>query len=152
MNRALRVMGIVVLLGVLFFALWALWTHGRQSGPISLKAAFQSEITSAEGYAKSRFTGGVGVMMKLDPTNGLLTVDHVIAGSPAEKAGLRQGDVVLQVDGVATKGRLLAQNIESIRGVAGGSVTLTVQRPGATNQELVIHRSSWKSLGVTNNP
>jgi len=79
-------------------------------------------------------------------------VVQVTAGSPAEKAGLQKGDLITQVNGVATSGRMLAQNVKSITGFVTGSVTLTIQRPGSTNQELVIHRSSWNSLGVTNMP
>ena len=75
--------------------------------------------------------------------------DLDMAGSPAETAGLRAGDFILQVDGVATSGRKLVQNVESIRGFSAGSVTLTVQRTRSTNLQCVIHRSSWKNLGIS---
>ena len=75
-------------------------------------------------------------------------IHGVVAGSPAEKAGLREGDHIIQVDGVPTSGRTLAQVVESIRGFAAGSVTLTIQRSGSTNLQCVIHRSSWKSLKI----
>ena len=149
MNRALRVLGIFILLGIILFAIWALRARpSGKPGQASFKDAFHSAINNPEGFAKSHFTGGVGVMLGVNPTNGLLMVMQVVPGSPAEKAGLIKGDLITQVNGVATAGRGLAQNVESIRGFVTGSVTLTIQRQGSTNQELVIHRSSWKNLGV----
>lgn len=149
MSRPLRVVGIFILAGILLFGLWALRSHWMgKPGHNSLKAAVHSAISDPERFAKSHFTGGVGAIMGVDPTNGLPMIMQVIAGSPAEKAGLRPGDLIIQVNGVATAGRGLAQNVESIRGFVTGSVTLTIQRQGSTNQEFVIHRSSWNSLGV----
>jgi C-terminal processing protease CtpA/Prc len=149
MNRALRVVGIFAFIGVLVVALWTARTRpARRSNQESLKDIMHSAITNPTAFAKNRFTGGIGAALTTDPATGALRIVNVIAGSPAEMAGLRDGDHILQVDGVATSGRTLAQNVESIRGFAAVSVTLTVQRTGSTNLECVIHRSSWKSLGV----
>ena len=108
-----------------------------------------SAITNPIAFAKNRFTGGVGAVLVTDPATGLLLIKKVLVGSPAETAGLREGDYIVQVDGVATSGRKLVENVESIRGFSAGSVTLTVQRAGSTNIQCVIHRSSWKSLGIS---
>ena len=59
------------------------------------------------------------------------------SGKSFRGPGLREGDHILQVDGIATRGRTLAQNVESIRGFSAGSVTLTVQRAGSTNKVLI---------------
>lgn len=135
--------------GVIVFALWTTRTRSeRRPAPESLNDAIHSVITNPVAFAKNRFTGGVGAVMSIDSATGLPQIRQVLAGSPAEKAGLREGDILLQVDGIATRGRTLAQNVESIRGFIMGSVTLTVQRGGSTNVQCVIRRSSWKSLGL----
>ncbi len=149
MNRALRVVGVFAVIGIALLALWAARTRsaGRPARE-SFKETIQSAVTDPVGFAKARFTGGVGAVLLADPATGVPVIHNVVAGSPAEKAGLREGDRILQVDGVATSGRTLAQNVDSIRGFAGVSVTLMVQRNGSTNVQCVIHRSSWKSLGL----
>jgi C-terminal processing protease CtpA/Prc len=120
----------------------------KRSNHESLKDTIHSAITNPVKFAKARFTGGVGAILSDDPAAGVPLIQQIVVGSPAEKAGLRKGDHIIQVDGVATSGRTLAQIVESIRGFAAGSVTLTVQHTGSTNLQCVIHRSSWKSLNI----
>ena len=149
MNRALRVVGIFAFIGVLLIALWTAGTRSaRRSSQESLKDTMHSAITNLAAFARNRFTGGIGAALATDPATGALRIVKVLAGSPAEMAGLRDGDHILQVDGVATSGRTLAQNVESIRGFAAGSVKLTVHRAVSSNLQCVIHRSSWMGLGV----
>jgi len=148
MNRA-RIVGAFVFIGVVVIALWAARARSaRRSSQESLNDTIHSAITSSVEFAKAHFTGGVGAVLLADPATGVPLIHSVVAGSPAEKAGLREGDHIIQVDGMATSGRTLAQNVESIRGFVASSVTLTMQRAGSTNVQCVIHRSSWKSLGI----
>lgn len=51
-----------------------------------------------------------------------------IAGSPAERAGLRAGDVLLRIDGQDATGLTLLDTITKIRGTKGSPVSLTVRR------------------------
>ncbi len=148
MKRALLTFGILGVIGAALVALWTLRipSAGRPNHD-SLKETVESAVTGPVAFARSRFTGGIGAEMAADPT-GVPVIHHVMAGSPAEAAGLHDGDVVLKVNGVATSGQKLAQVVDSIRGFTGGGVTLTIQRTGSTNLEFVLHRSSWKHLGV----
>jgi len=150
MNRPLRLIGLFGFIAVVAIALWTAHTRSaKRSSQESLKETMHSAITNPIAFAKNRFTGGVGAVLVTDPATGLLLIKKVLVGSPAETAGLREGDYIVQVDGVATSGRKLVENVESIRGFSAGSVTLTVQRAGSTNIQCVIHRSSWKSLGIS---
>jgi carboxyl-terminal processing protease len=49
-------------------------------------------------------------------------------GSPAEAAGLRAGDYVLEIDGTSTVGESVSSLVYRVRGEAGTDVTLTVER------------------------
>jgi carboxyl-terminal processing protease len=49
-------------------------------------------------------------------------------GSPAEAAGLRAGDQVLEIDGTSTVGESVSSLVYRVRGEAGTDVTLTVRR------------------------
>ena len=58
------------------------------------------------------------------------TVVEVYEDSPAERAGLRSGDVVLEIDGVPTAGGAPTTIAERLRGAAGVAVDLLVERKG----------------------
>lgn len=62
----------------------------------------------------------------------VLVVVAPIAGSPAEQAGLKTGDVVSAVDGASVKGSTMQDQIAKVRGPSGTKVTLTVVRNGQT--------------------
>lgn len=51
-----------------------------------------------------------------------------LAGSPAEAAGLRAGDLILEIDGTSTVGESVSSLVYEVRGEAGTDVTLTVRR------------------------
>ena len=63
-----------------------------------------------------------------------------LADSPAERAGLLAGDVVLAVDGEPVEGSTMEDQISRIRGEVGTDVTITVQRDGGEPFDLTITR------------
>lgn len=71
-----------------------------------------------------------GIGIQIDLREGKLQVIAPIEGSPAERAGLRAGDIVGQVDGRDVKELKLDDIISLIRGPRGTTVTLTVLRTG----------------------
>ena len=64
-----------------------------------------------------------------------------LADSPAERAGVLAGDVVLAVDGESVDGSTMEDQIGRIRGEAGTDVTLTLQRDEAEPFDLTITRA-----------
>lgn len=71
---------------------------------------------------------GVGLQISLDAATGFLEVITPLAGSPAAQAGLQPRDRILQINGTSTKDLTLDQAAEQMRGPAGTSVMLTIQR------------------------
>ena len=73
----------------------------------------------------------VGIGVQLDTTeDGEPLIVTVFRDSPADKAGLGTGDIILEVNGVAAAGSSVSDVVEQIRGEAGTEVELTV-RAGA---------------------
>ncbi len=72
---------------------------------------------------------GIGVVV--EDIEGVITIVSPIEGSPAEAAGLRPGDLLRQADGVDLAGMDLTEAAGLIRGPAGTSVNLVVERDGA---------------------
>jgi carboxyl-terminal processing protease len=62
----------------------------------------------------------------------VLVVVSPISGSPAEKAGLKPGDVVSAVDGTSVNGSSINDQITKVRGKTGTTVTLTITRDSKT--------------------
>ncbi|MGE4538062.1 MAG: S41 family peptidase [Desulfovibrio sp.] len=68
--------------------------------------------------------GGIGIEISME--NGRLTVISPIDDTPAEKAGLKAGDVILEIDGQPTQDMTLIDAVQKIRGPKGKPVSLTV--------------------------
>ncbi|WP_376790951.1 S41 family peptidase [Thermoflexus sp.] len=72
---------------------------------------------------------GIGALVRMNRDNKLEIV-RTFEGSPAQKAGLQSGDLVVKVNGQSIVGYSIYEAIALIRGPAGTSVTLTIERPG----------------------
>ena len=75
------------------------------------------------------------------------TVLRVLTDSPAEKAGVKAGDIFVAVNGESVEGKDAAAVAEKIRGEAGTSVKITVKR-GASPVEFMITRAQVSDLSV----
>jgi carboxyl-terminal processing protease len=71
-----------------------------------------------------------GIGLEVAERDGRIAVVTPIDGSPAARAGLRSGDILLEIDGRTVAGGSLAEIIERMRGFAGSTVRLTVERSG----------------------
>ncbi|RMH64814.1 MAG: S41 family peptidase [Calditrichaeota bacterium] len=88
--------------------------------------------------------GGLG--MEIGMRNKQITVITPMDHSPAQRAGIMAGDIVLKVDGADVDGWNINQVSKKLRGAIGGTVQLTIQRPGLeepftvslTREEIVI--------------
>lgn len=73
--------------------------------------------------------GGVGLYLEGRPDYP--RVQEVFTNSPAEKAGMKAGDIIKKVDGTDIKGWPLASAVERIKGAVGTDVVLVIDREGA---------------------
>ncbi len=73
-----------------------------------------------------------GIGAEVSMVEGKVTIVAPIKDSPAEKAGLRPNDQILQVDAEELDGLNLNEAVEQIRGEKGSEVTLLVDRKGSS--------------------
>jgi carboxyl-terminal processing protease len=82
------------------------------------------------------------------------TIGRTMPDSPARKAGLKGGDVLLKVDGKDVEGLSVEQIVQRVRGKAGTQVKLTVLREGTskpleftiTRGKVQVHPVAWRML------
>ena len=93
-----------------------------------------SAFLEAESYAelKEHTTGefgGIGVELGLQ--HGYVSIVSPIDDTPAARAGLQPGDLILQLDDRSTQGMSLEEAITLMRGDKGSAIKLTIGREGA---------------------
>lgn len=72
--------------------------------------------------------GGVGMVLSADESTGEIIVVSPIEGTPAYKAGILPGDIVVKVDDVDLAGKSLDDAVALLRGEKGTKVTVYVKR------------------------
>jgi len=105
---------------------------------------------------------GMGVELQAFPRGGKdvepaaggptdVTINSVVEGSPAEKAGLKQGDVIEEVDGENVRSLSAEEAASRVRGAIGSKMRLVARREGQEEPiTRVIERASVKLEGVSN--
>jgi carboxyl-terminal processing protease len=85
--------------------------------------AFKDLQTSTQGEF-----GGLGI--EVAPEDGAVRVVAPIDDTPAFRAGIKAGDLIIKIDDTLTRGMPLSDAVKLMRGKKGSSVTLTVARKG----------------------
>jgi carboxyl-terminal processing protease len=93
------------------------------------------EQVKAEQQQLSGNSTGIGIYIQQTPNNQGLLITATIPGAPAEKAGLKSGDIIIAVNGTNVIGKDMDTIRNMIEGPVGSKVSLTVHRP-STNQTL----------------
>ena len=78
-----------------------------------------------------------GVGIEITMQNGRLTVVSPIEDTPAFRAGLKSGDIILEIDGESTQDISIMDAVHKIRGPKGSEVELTVLHQGAAKPERI---------------
>ena len=90
--------------------------------------------------------GGLGIVVGMK--NGVLTVISPIDGTPAAKAGLKAGDIILMINNKATLDMSLSEAVNLMRGKPGTKITLTIVRKGQKPFKVTITRAIIKIHSV----
>lgn len=113
---------------------------GKLKGVLaSLKDPYSSYMTKDEFSALLEEThgsfGGIGVVVGVDIDRDLLQIISPIKDGPGDKAGLKAGDYILEVDGKPYKGQENNEAVKAMKGEPGTKVKLTIGRNLDTEKE-----------------
>ncbi|MBF6611553.1 MAG: S41 family peptidase [Chloroflexi bacterium] len=136
-------------------------TYGAISGMVdSLGDTGHSRfLTPADVREESSMTTGAfeGIGAEVVQKDGRVVVVTPLDGSPAQKAGIKPGDVMLQVNGKSVEGQTLQEVVSQVLGPAGTTVRITILTP-KTNQtrevtlvraRITLRNVTWQTLPGT---
>jgi carboxyl-terminal processing protease len=83
---------------------------------------------------------GIGVVISSSKKVDAIEIVRVFPGTPAEEAGLKAGDIIDAIDGKSARGLALEDVSLKVKGKAGTSVSLTVERSGELVTHLIVRR------------
>jgi carboxyl-terminal processing protease len=72
--------------------------------------------------------GGLGIEVTME--NGFIKVVSPIDDTPAQRAGLKTGDLIIRLDDKPVKGMSLVEAVKTMRGEPGSKIELTIVREG----------------------
>jgi carboxyl-terminal processing protease len=113
------------------------------TGPLLEKAAnglvaglndpYSELFSPKETKAFNTSTGGRygGVGMAIEDQHGAIVIQRVYPHTPAEKAGIHEGDRIIEIDGESTTGWKTQQVSDRMQGEPGSKVSAKFARPGA---------------------
>jgi carboxyl-terminal processing protease len=94
----------------------------------------QEEFKDMQAETSGEFSG-VGIEITLQ--NGRLTVVSPVEDTPAFRAGLQSGDIILEIDGESTQDISIMDAVHKIRGPKGSEVELTVLHQGEAKPDRI---------------
>ena len=103
---------------------------------------FAEETSSIKGSLQ-----GIGIQIGMK--DGNLVVIAPIEGSPADKAGILTDDLILEIDGMSTKGITIDKAADKIRGNSGTQVTLLIKRKDEEPKKFTVTRAEIEIKSVS---
>jgi carboxyl-terminal processing protease len=99
-------------------------------------------------FNKSLRGSYAGIGCEIDTSGGFLRVVNPFEDSPAERAGIRSGDLVLEIDGTSTRDRPAAECTRLLLGEPGTEVRLTLRRRDGHEEVVTVMRAPIQARTV----
>lgn len=90
--------------------------------------------------------GGLGIEVGME--DGFIRVVSPIDDTPASRAGIEAGDLIVRIDGQPTKGMSMQEAVDMMRGKPGSKVELTIVREGGQPFDVTLTRAVIKVQSV----
>ncbi len=92
----------------------------------------QEELTEMMDQTEGIYYG-IGAGVNIDELTSYPKIAKVYSGTPAEEAGLRENDIIYEVDEISTYGMSTTDVVAMIKGEENTSVVLTIYREGESD-------------------
>ena len=110
-------------------------------------------VTPEDFRLSTTLTGSFdGIGATVSEQEGEIVIVSPIKDTPAERAGLVSGDVILAVDGESTDGWTVDKAVLRIRGQKGTTVNILIRHADGKEQEYAIQRDTVQVESVTRDP
>ncbi|WP_459207481.1 S41 family peptidase [Pseudomonas sp. MLB6B] len=83
--------------------------------------------------------GGLGIEVGMD--DGFLKVVSPIDETPASRAGIQAGDLIVKINGAPTRGQSMSEAVDKMRGKIGQKITLSLIRDGSNPFDVTLARA-----------
>ena len=90
----------------------------------------------------------VGLGIEVTMEDGMIKINYAQEEGPAFQAGIRSGDFITAVEGQSILGKNLDEAVESIRGLAGDPVIVTVLTPDQEPRDLTVIRQQVQGRAI----
>ena len=90
--------------------------------------------------------GGLGIEVGVE--DGFIKVVSPIDDTPATKAGIEAGDLIVKINGAPTQGQTMQEAVDKMRGKLGEKITLTLVRDGGTPFDVTLARATIQVKSV----
>jgi len=101
-----------------------------------------------QNFEANKLSDKVGIGAEFSQISGYLYVISAVKGSPAERAGIKPGDVIEYIGTSATRDISLYDAVQLVKGDAGTTIDLRVLRAGEKPQTLKVTRTPFKAPPV----
>jgi hypothetical protein len=106
-----------------------------------------STVVDEAGAAKIAAAASGGIGFKIVSAPESITVGEVMAGAPADRAGLKTGDKIVAIDGIKCAEMREGEAMLRLRGPVSSKVTLTIGRANGTFDVEVVRADLTSSAG-----
>ena len=83
--------------------------------------------------------GGLGI--EVGQEDGFIKVVSPIDDTPASRAGVQAGDLIVKINGAPTRGQTMTEAVDKMRGKVGDKITLTLVRDGGNPFDVTLARA-----------
>ncbi|MDB6050604.1 MAG: peptidase [Pseudomonas sp.] len=90
--------------------------------------------------------GGLGIEVGIE--DGFIKVVSPIDDTPASKAGVEAGDLIVKINGAPTRGQTMQEAVDKMRGKLGEKITLTLVRDGGAPFDVTLARATIQVKSV----